>query len=849
MANLTPLVPGIVPLQEGLDLQSPKLVASPGSMQACLNYELIDTLGYSRIAGFTRYDGNTSIKDFPDLRVVTASVQRGVSSHPLTFSNQPIRDSLSNIIGWLFSFVSTSTVTADIKYVSFSGTKVLIGATCNGETMTTDNTSFGESTITQAQMIAFESYLRGLVDPLRDTPVGLHWFRDQLYAIVPMLVIPYEASVDNQVVGYTPYGTLTTTFSAATASILDKVITQPAGVTAPEIGYFIVRDNGGGSWEATSDDTYVLSGDISVGAGSVFHQESPEIADFTPCNIWYAQRPSTYNFSKSYAPPGWFEMLDSFTATVTLSGVTDPFTAVMDNNSAADSTYYFESSSGNSVSAVLLDYFVVSGDFTTGDAVVRLQFSKPVLSAGTHALSITTSDDMYGESSTTTKLGDITVSQAFNYLPGLAELTTHSSRYLFRTANFYAADDMDAFYGVSGASRAFTVRGSYFSFIYTQDDSDLDIPRHVENHCLHLALGYQRGSILLSVVGEPTNFDGSLGASEIACGDRITGLMTLSGTVLGVFADQSIWAITGNTVENFALQVISSRTGCIEYTLANCGEVTYLDCHGVATLQATDAYGDFLGERLSAPVSSWLLPRCKRGSIGTKNTSGVNFAIPVRAKNQYRIFFNDGEILTMTYISGGEKPVGFTFQRYFLESFDITDTARRLVPFAWTSELDRGGIERIYVSHNDFMDLVETAYVFGLEQGNSFDGNYIPHSFETNWYFGEAPIQYSGIQKIRLHGLSRGYTTMDIYAAGIMEDYAFGENVFSTTSENLNLPRTPGNIYNDLLPVTNICNLSNRGLGIQLRFKGQNTDLTKPEPGHTAQVMVVYSRPIGAPDA
>ena len=760
------LVPSVIPLQDGLDLQSPKLIAKPGSMIDCLNYEIVDLLGYKRIDGFQRYDGNVSLKDIPNARVYTAAVT-GVGTLGAGITNEAFEDSFGNTIGFIFSAVPISGgPNATITYISFSGDLVASGTMATTLwSFTSSATAHSETTQTQDQMIALETYLRNLVVSLPRTPVGLHWFIDKLYAVVP----------------------------------------------------------------------------ISDGSDQ--------------CTLWYAARPATYtSISKLFSVSGWFNngVVDSFTLTVTLT--TSPAAApelntIRKNNTTAESTYYFASGAGV-IEAVVLDYFILSGSFAAGDAVLLLQVSDLSVESGAPGLIIDTTFELTTDAAGLMDIGDVTVTMAQNYLPGLPSLTEHNSRYEFKTANFYASDDMTQMYGVSGAGRAFAFDGRYLSFIYTQEDEDLDKPRHLANHALHLALGFQQGSVQLSVVGEPTNFDGATGASDIGVGDRVTGLMELEGTTLAVFCEQSIWAVAGTSVDNFQLQVIAPNTGCIEYSLANCGFPVYLDNRGISTLQTSARYGDFVGERLSAPVSPWLVPRCKTSLLAINNSAGISCALPIRHKNQYRLFFNDGRILTMTFMVGTEaNSVGFTFQTYYLEQPTITDTLYRLVPICGTSEIDREGVERTYVAHYNADSPVESDHVYGLDSGISFDGKYIPHYFDTNWYFGEAPIQYMGIQKLRLHGLSRGYTKLDIYAAGVQNDYSFGGNVFSTTAEPINLPRTPGNIYNELLPVTNIANLANRGIGIQLRFKGQNTDLTKPEPTHIAQVMVVYSRPGGGDDA
>jgi hypothetical protein len=312
--------------------------------------------------------------------------------------------------------------------------------------------------------------------------------------------------------------------------------------------------------------------------------------------------------------------------------------------------------------------------------------------------------------------------------------------------------------------------------------------------------------------------------------------LALSGTTLGVFCEQSIWGILGTTVDNFQTQVIAPNTGCIEYTLADCGQPVYLDNRGVATLATSERYGDFVGQRLSSPVSPWLVPRCRRGLTGYNNTAGIACAIPVRSKNQYRVFFNDGEILTMTFLSGGEVDVGFTQQNY------------GLVPLAWTSEVDFEGTERIFVSHYNPESTFTSSYVYGLEQGDSFDGAYIPHSFETNWFFGDSPFQYSTLHAIRMYGLSRGKAGINVQVVGAQNDFDFSGAEYSTTATAINLPRTAGNIYENYKPVTNRTDISGRGLAVKLKFSGSNTDLAVAEPSHVCQVLLTYATPTGAFD-
>ena len=838
---MSDLQPQVIPLSLGLDLVTPNMLARPGAMLSCLNYEQTDIQGYSRISGFLRYDGNALISDMPNRRAFTTGVTTLSGSPGLIFGDVFIEDSDGNIVGYIVTGEQDLPGNnAIITYVSFTGTSIP-GGTVATWTFKAPSSSQVEATLTAAQLAAMEVSLRGLVSALPSPALGLHWFRDRLYAVVPLLMIPYRASDFNEVVDYEILGTLTTTQSAATATLLDKVVTTAAAADVQEEGYFVVKDLNTGVWEG--DGIATLSGAVSVGVGSIVHEvgELDGVAS-TSASLWVANRAPIFLEDKTAQVPGWAELPYTYSLRVTLSGVTSGFNAVVRGDSVADSTYYFESGA-DSLAVVVMDYYIVSGSFADGNAVVALQIRTPVVNSGASVLDITTDYDMYLESSTTTKVADVTTRMSFNYLPGLPDLIDANSRYQFHSANFYADPTRDAFYGVNGVGRAFVVTNDYLSFIYTQADASLDSPRHVVAHALHLALGFKKGSVQMSVVGQPTNYSGLEGASEIGIGDYVVGLMSLAGTTLGVFCEQSIWGVVGTSVDNFQTQVIAPNTGCIEYTLVDCGQPVYLDNRGIATLATSERYGDFTGERLSAPVSPWLVSRCRRTTPGYNNLSGVACAIPVRSKNQYRVFFNDGEILTMTFLSGGEVDVGFTRQKYYLNQ-----TTSGIIPFAWTSEVDYEGTERIYVSHYNAESPVESSYVYALEQGDSFDGNYIPHYFETNWFFGQSPTQYSTLHALRMYGLSRGRASIDVQVVGAQNDFDFSGAEYTTTTAAINLPRTAGAIYEDYKPVTNRTDINGRGLAVKLKFSGSNTDLDVVEPSHVCQVLMTYATPTGAFD-
>lgn len=130
--------------------------------------------------------------------------------------------------------------------------------------------------------------------------------------------------------------------------------------------------------------------------------------------------------------------------------------------------------------------------------------------------------------------------------------------------------------------------------------------------------------------------------------------------------------------------------------------------------------------------------------------------------------------------------------------------------------------------------------VYEMERGFSFDGFYIPHFVELNWYFGDAPISYHGIQKVRLHGLTRGEVKLQVEMAGMQTEY----DSDYMEPQWLDMPYREEFIQQSFIPTTTYVDYSNRGLSIQMKYSGRNQNLMAPEPSHVIQVLVIQSSPV-----
>lgn len=141
--------------------------------------------------------------------------------------------------------------------------------------------------------------------------------------------------------------------------------------------------------------------------------------------------------------------------------------------------------------------------------------------------------------------------------------------------------------------------------------------------------------------------------------------------------------------------------------------------------------------------------------------------------------------------------------------------------------------------------IVETLFVYEMEKGDSFDGDYIPHFLELNWFFGDNPVDFTGLQKIRIHGLSKGQAKLQVATNGMATDKMDYEPHYSE-AQFIDLPRKPQLVTADYFSVTNYTDVAARGLSVQLKFSGRNTDIEKPEPSHVIQVLVLQTTATGA---
>ena len=278
------------------------------------------------------------------------------------------------------------------------------------------------------------------------------------------------------------------------------------------------------------------------------------------------------------------------------------------------------------------------------------------------------------------------------------ELAAHG-RWEFINENFSAMPGAECMFGVNGQGRAFCWTGRYFRFIETGLSDDDDKPTHLTAQSNHLVLGYPSGSLQISATGDPVDWTAARGAAEIACGQKVLGLV--SGVGQGntlIVGEDRIQVLYGSDATDFNLTDLSAReTGGVEWTVQQVGMPLYVDNRGVRAVATADTYGNFQIGSMTTDIQPWIDAQNAEGNTPISS-------MRLRASDQYRVFFDSG-LCVIVYVGRGQPELGF---------IDYGVAVRCTVT---TEDEDR--VERVLFGSDD-------GWVFEAEKGQSFDQRTIP---------------------------------------------------------------------------------------------------------------------------
>jgi len=324
-----------------------------------------------------------------------------------------------------------------------------------------------------------------------------------------------------------------------------------------------------------------------------------------------------------------------------------------------------------------------------------------------------------------------------------------SGKYEFRVYNFYGSIDTRKMYWTDGKNTAFEYDGSWPVPIMVNGlDSSDDIPSHLGIFQSRLFLGYAAGSVQYSTVEDPKVFEEATGAGYYDPGEAITGFKNLAGNTMVFFCTNSIWFLQGAAKASWVFSRFTSDFGALAFSMQGSGDVFFIDDVNLISLTTTASFGDFKSRTHSNDIQPFLTAR--KGKLNT--------TLRVLDKAQYRMFFSDGDGITLTFNDG--KVVGFTQFEY---------------PFTVTCAYNDD--EYLLVGATD-------GYVYKLDSGNDFDGTAIEGYLRLPYYNYGTPRNFKQFIKLMIqltypvvlsdttvirHSASYGYGS-DRYARGIEFD-------------------------------------------------------------------------------
>lgn len=855
-------------LDKGLDTVTPAPLVEPGVMTDCLNYEITSTIGYRRIDGYERYDGWVN-GDIADYCTVNINANDGAALGQLTpgvilknWSADGNSFIYGTVVGYNIQPFTTNTVTyipanKDLPLIP-AGAQMSVDGNTNLQLTATTTATRGSVTDTGPTFVAnlrtYSALLRGFVtDP--DTPVaGMLWHRQNLVVALDCYYAQWAANgagtatIDSG--GWVEYGdyryrVIYETFNGSFSPGQYTVYLARYGASSVNRTQPYNWNRVTGAWEQATLDSPTL-----INTGSDW------------ASLYYMQTPDT-SYSRGLIPLNGTYWV-AFTGGKQINGA-DP---------AVGNTLYFKHGAGSTYTiARIVTVIKDSGSFSGNNAAGWYEVQTKNSGFNPPLDHIVVGDNIYSDSGLTTIVGTNTFTE-FSRAAGTGRLRGHNSRYVGETYNFWGDDNRVEGYMASGAHRALWVRvpngtlvysepsfndaipvpSGYSNYVWgsiiTQTSTALDKPKYVAIHRgVRLALGFAKGSVLLSVVGEPHNYSGFTGATEVAVGDAVTGLLEAPGSSLIVFGKRGIRRITGTIDSDLGLDTVSGAAGCYDYTAVLVGATpVFVGPNGINTLEQSADYGDFVGQNLSYKISTTLIDEIVPDRANSE-FGGVAMALPVRRKSQYRLWMNDGKMICMALTADGPK---ITYIRY-----GLTNNVR--VPFAWSSQMATNGQEHIhfvwdtvkaqrYIGVTGVQGTVPNGKrVYESDKGWGFDGVTFAHRFDLAHIFPTKGVQTTTVEKVRLYGMSHGLSTMDIKTAGIETDF---EQTFHSAVQDISLPANPVNFYPNMHPVTNIVDQANWGMGVKIRIEGTIAEgLTTTEPPHVCQLLNVFVRTEGAIDA
>jgi len=287
----------------------------------------------------------------------------------------------------------------------------------------------------------------------------------------------------------------------------------------------------------------------------------------------------------------------------------------------------------------------------------------------------------------------------------------------FSNYNFNYSSDTFSMYWVDGVNKCRTYDGNTVATITNTSKIGTDNPELLATHNQMLFLTYKGGYLMGNgTPGFPADWTAPV---EYGLGHEITNLVAGVASSLIILLDEGIQVLHGTSELDFKMEVYSTQSGAYLNTAQRLlGTVYMVDDRGLTTLEAVDAYGDYTANSISQKFKDSLLGKDR--SILRTSTS--------RDFNQYRVHFNDGESIYVSF--EGKELKGATMIKF----------PDPVVTVA-TGEDVEGVPITVFSSYG-------SGYVYLMDSGPSFDGGEILATMKTAFHHYGSPRSYKSFKRL-----------------------------------------------------------------------------------------------------
>ena len=303
--------------------------------------------------------------------------------------------------------------------------------------------------------------------------------------------------------------------------------------------------------------------------------------------------------------------------------------------------------------------------------------------------------------------------------------------YNFHEYNFYGDPAKAGLYGADGKNKAFEITGLPHPGVMVYTEIDITVtkglityyPQRVVGHSMHLFMSFEGGWVQYSGLGNPFSDDVNDGAGGMSFPGEITNMVTIKDNALAITTRDQMHMLYGNSEVDWQAESMSAQgdgVGAYPNTLVAAIGTFFADRGGIFRMESVPSFGNFATSAISRPINSlyqFLAPTVIGGAA-------------IRIKGQYRLYFQGGEWISLTF--GPEQILGFGYGR--------VPVSPRVMCYGTIGPTPQDQEEVIFLGSEDGM-------VYRMDRGNSFDGEDIPAAIRFHFHNGGNSRQFKRWRK------------------------------------------------------------------------------------------------------